>query len=117
LIQVCVAIDNQSNIVLLRLQVRGSEVILGDESHITVYEQGGISTLGGVHPKTVPNNADGTMDLKKMEAAIRYELDDHFPVTRLICLENTQARYVNLLHQVEFLFCGRRCLKFMSWQI
>ncbi|KAG0578887.1 hypothetical protein M758_4G061600 [Ceratodon purpureus] len=84
--------------VLVHCEVRGSEVILGDESHITAYEQGGISTLGGVHPRTVPNNADGTMDLKKLEAAIRYELDDHFPVTRLICLENTQAR------------CGGRCI-------
>lgn len=74
--------------------MRGSETILGDESHISVYEQGGMSTLGGVHPRTVPNNPDGTMDLSKLEAAIRYELDDHLPITRLICLENTQARYI-----------------------
>lgn len=84
--------------VLVHCEVRGSEVILGTESHISVYEQGGISTLGGVHPRTVPNNSDGTMDLSKLEAAIRYELDDHLPITRLICLENTQAR------------CGGRCL-------
>lgn len=84
--------------VLVHCEVRGSEVIIGEESHIMHYEQGGISTLGGVHPRTVPNNADGTFDLKKVEAAIRYELDDHFPITRLICLENTQAR------------CGGRCL-------
>jgi len=81
--------------VFRNLQVRGSEVILGTESHISVYEQGGISTLGGVHPRTVPNNSDGTMDLSKLEAAIRYELDDHLPITRLICLENTQARYAS----------------------
>lgn len=84
--------------VLVHCEVRGSEVILGTDSHISVYEQGGISTLGGVHPRTVPNNSDGTMDLSKLEAAIRYELDDHLPITRLICLENTQAR------------CGGRCL-------
>lgn len=86
--------------------MRGSEVILGDESHITVYEQGGISTLGGVHSRTVPNNADGTMDLKKLEAAIRYELDDHLPVTRLICLENTQARYMVGFTKTSISFCS-----------
>jgi threonine aldolase len=84
--------------VLVHCDTRGSEVIMGTESHISVYEQGGVSTLGGVHPRTVPNNSDGTMDLSKLEAAIRYELDDHFPITRLICLENTQAR------------CGGRCI-------
>lgn len=84
--------------VLVHCDTRGSEVIMGTESHISVYEQGGVSTLGGVHPRTVPNNSDGTMDLSKLEAAIRYELDDHYPITRLICLENTQAR------------CGGRCI-------
>ncbi|KAG0630160.1 hypothetical protein M758_1G158300 [Ceratodon purpureus] len=84
--------------VLVHCEVRGSETILGTESHISVYEQGGMATLGGVHPRTVPNNPDGTMDLSKLEAAIRYELDDHLPITRLICLENTQAR------------CGGRCI-------
>lgn len=72
-------------------QVRGSEVILGSDSHIHYYEQGGISQLGGVHPRTVPNKSDGTMDLRKIELAIRKE-DDHFPITRLICVENTHNR-------------------------
>ncbi|XP_073111289.1 low-specificity L-threonine aldolase 1-like [Elaeis guineensis] len=38
--------------VLVHCEVRGSEVILGDNSHIHVYENGGISTIGGVHPRT-----------------------------------------------------------------
>nr|CAB3487649.1 unnamed protein product [Digitaria exilis] len=66
-------------------------VILGDNSHIHVYENGGISTIGGVHPKTVRNNPDGTMDLDKIVAAIRHQ-DLHYPTTRLICLENTQGK-------------------------
>jgi len=32
---------------------RGDEVILGDQSHIFFYEQGGLSALGGIHPHTV----------------------------------------------------------------
>lgn len=47
--------------VLVHCDIRGSEVILGDNSHIHIYENGGIATLGGVHPRTVRNNEDGTM--------------------------------------------------------
>ena len=77
--------------VLAHCDVRGSEAILGDNSHIHVYENGGISTIGGVHPKTVPNNPDGTMDIDKIVAAIRHP-DLHYPTTRLICLENTHGK-------------------------
>jgi threonine aldolase len=31
---------------------RGDEVILGDLSHSFLYEAGGISALGGIHPRT-----------------------------------------------------------------
>jgi threonine aldolase len=53
-----------------------------------LYEQGGIAQIGGVHPRHLPNNSDGTIDPSDIEEAIR-EDDPHFPVTRLICLENT----------------------------
>lgn len=79
--------------VLVHCEIRGSEVILGDNCHIHVYENGGISTLGGVHPRTVKNNADGTMDIALIEAAIRHPADaPYYPTTRLICLENTHAK-------------------------
>lgn len=85
--------------VLVHCDIRGSEVILGDNSHIHIYENGGISTIGGVHPKTVKNNKDGTMDLDLIEAAIRDPKGELFyPTTRLICLENSHAN------------CGGRCL-------
>jgi hypothetical protein len=86
-------------------QVRGSEVILGADSHITVYEQGGISTLGGVHPRTIPNKLDGTMDLAMVEAAIRPLNDDHYPATRLICIENSQARCTAFPHSLKAWTC------------
>ncbi|CAN6901290.1 unnamed protein product [Brassica oleracea] len=78
--------------VMVHCEVRGSEVILGDNSHIHVYENGGISTIGGVHPKTVKNEEDGTMELGAIEAAIRDPKGSKFyPSTMLICLENTHA--------------------------
>ena len=67
---------------------RGEEVILGDKSHSFLYEGGGMSALGGIHPHTVVNQPDGTMRLEDIEAAIRGD-NVHFPRTRLICLENT----------------------------
>jgi threonine aldolase len=70
---------------------RGEEVILGDQSHTFIYEGGGISALGGVHPHTVSNQPDGTLRLEDIEAAIRPD-NVHFPRTRLICLENTHNR-------------------------
>ncbi|XP_066348734.1 probable low-specificity L-threonine aldolase 2 [Miscanthus floridulus] len=87
--------------VLVHCDVRGSEAILGDNSHIHVYENGGISTIGGVHPRTVPNNPDGTMDIDKIVAAIRHP-DLHYPTTRLICLENTHGNSGGKCLSVEY---------------
>ncbi len=70
---------------------RGEESILGDQSHVFFYEQGGSSALGGIHPHTVPNLPDGTLDLNAVEDAIRPD-NIHFPRTRLIILENTHNR-------------------------
>ena len=70
---------------------RGEEIILGDVSHTFLYEAGGISALGGIHPHTVRNQPDGTVRLEDIEAAIRAD-NVHFPRTRLICLENTHNR-------------------------
>lgn len=67
---------------------RGDEVLLGDRSHIFVHEVGGMAALGGVHPRTLRNNEDGTLPLPLIEQSIR-QTDIHYPPTRLICLENT----------------------------
>lgn len=70
---------------------RGEEVILGDLSHTFLYEAGGISAVGGIHPHTIANQYDGTMRLEDIEQAIRGS-NVHFPRSRLICLENTHNR-------------------------
>ncbi len=70
---------------------RGDEFIVGDQAHIFYYEQGGSAQVGGIHPRTVPNLTDGTLDLEGVRHAIRPD-DVHFPRTRLIALENTHNR-------------------------
>lgn len=67
---------------------RGSEMILGDKSHIFLYEQGGASSIAGVTPRIIKNNDDGTFDIDTLEASIRPK-NIHFPTTELICIENT----------------------------
>ena len=68
---------------------RGDEAIVGDKSHIYINEAGGMSALGGVHPRPVINQTDGTLALDDILASIQTE-DVHHTITRLICLENTQ---------------------------
>jgi threonine aldolase len=68
---------------------RGDEVILGNQSHIYLNEAGGMSALGGIQPCPIRNQPDGTLALDQVLASIRTE-DVHHPITRLICLENTQ---------------------------
>ncbi|MCF8052140.1 MAG: low-specificity L-threonine aldolase [Desulfobacterales bacterium] len=70
---------------------RGGEMILGDQAHIFYYEQGGSAAVGGIHPRTVPNRPDGTVDLDAVAAAVRAD-DVHFPRSRLLVLENTHNR-------------------------
>lgn len=80
---------------------RGDEVILGHLAHTFLYEAGGIAALGGVHPRTVPNQSDGTLALDDLRAAIRAD-DAHFPPTRLIALENTHNRCSGSALPVEY---------------
>lgn len=70
---------------------RGDEVILGDKAHTVIYEAGGISALGGIHSRQLPNQDDGTISMEDIQAAIRPN-DIHQPPTRLIGLENTHNR-------------------------
>lgn len=68
---------------------RGDEAIMGNLSHTFYYEGGGVASLGGIQPYILPNQLDGTLDLEEVRMAIRDD-DPHYPVSRLIVLENTQ---------------------------
>jgi threonine aldolase len=67
---------------------RGDEIILGSHAHTFFFEQGGSAAVGSIHPRTVPNHPDGKLAIEDIEAAIRGD-NVHFPISRLIVLENT----------------------------
>ena len=68
---------------------RGDEILLGDKSHIFYYEAGGVSAFGGIHSHQLKNKEDGTIEINEIKNNIRKDGDDHFPKTKLLCLENT----------------------------
>ncbi|XP_063338024.1 threonine aldolase 1 [Pelmatolapia mariae] len=76
--------------VMVHCRERGDEVIVGDLSHLHIYEQGGSAQLAGVHSTTVTTLPDGTFDLEQLESKIRHGYPDpHYPRSRLVCVENT----------------------------
>ncbi len=80
---------------------RGDEVILGDKAHSFLLEAGGISALGGIHSRQLPNQPDGTLALDDIRLAIRSD-DAHFPISRLVTLENTHNRCGGAALSVEY---------------
>ncbi len=69
---------------------RGDEYIAGQLAHCYRTEGGGAAVLGGIQPQPLDFQSDGTLDLAKVEHAIKPD-NIHFARTRLLCLENTQA--------------------------
>lgn len=70
---------------------RGDEFIVGDMSHIVWYEAAGPGAVGGITPRTVRNNVDGTLPLEAIEQLIR-QPGPGYPPTSLIAVENTHNR-------------------------
>jgi threonine aldolase len=70
---------------------RGDEAIMGHLAHTFLFEAGGSAAVGGIHPRTVPNQSDGRLLLEDVKAAIRSD-NEHYPRSRLVCLENTHNR-------------------------
>lgn len=79
----------QSNLLgILSHCQRGEEYIVGAPYHTYKYEAGGASVLGGIVAQTVPVEEDGSVDATQIKAVIKAD-DPHFPISRLIALENT----------------------------
>ncbi|MFJ4588597.1 low-specificity L-threonine aldolase [Pseudomonas moraviensis] len=83
---------------------RGDEYIVGQQAHTYKYEGGGAAVLGSIQPQPLEVQADGSLDLDQVAAAIKPD-DFHFARTRLLALENTMQGKVLPL---EYLARARR---------
>ncbi|KAM7447588.1 putative low-specificity L-threonine aldolase 1 [Porites harrisoni] len=82
---------------------RGDELFVGDIAHITIWEQGGVAQIAGVHPRQVHTNPDGTLDLLEIESKVRSREDAHQPISRLICVEQTHNGTGGRVLSLEYL--------------
>src|SRR5437763_10945883 len=83
---------------------RGEAVIVGNQSHIYHYEEGGASTLGGSPMVVVQTDQNGMLDPYEIQTNISDGSDEHSAPSALLCIENTHNRCggsVLSLEQVE----------------
>ncbi|MEM6714262.1 MAG: low-specificity L-threonine aldolase [Cyanobacteria bacterium P01_C01_bin.147] len=80
-----------TNQVALRAHTEpGDEIILEQQAHIYFYEAGGPAALSGVMCKLIDGQR-GIFTAADLQAALR-PWNEHYPRTKLVCLENTHNR-------------------------
>ena len=83
----------QSNLAALMAHCeRGDEYLVGQMAHTYRWEGGGAAVLGSIQPQPLEQEADGTIPLAKIAAAIKPfgpGLGTHFARSKLLALENT----------------------------
>lgn len=77
----------------------GDEVIIEATSHLYNFEGGAGAALSGIQFCCL-KGVRGILDASQIEEAIRPD-DHHYPVTRLICLENTHNRGGGSIYPIE----------------
>jgi threonine aldolase len=77
----------------------GDEVIIETSSHPYNFEGGAGAALSGIQFQCL-KGVRGILDASQIEEAIR-PADHHFPVTKLICLENTHNRGGGSIYPLE----------------
>lgn len=77
----------------------GEELLCESTAHVYVWEGGGIARLSGATARTIPGDR-GLLSLNALRDKIRPD-DDHYVVTRLVCLENTHNRGGGTVYPIE----------------
>lgn len=70
--------------------IPGDELLIDEAGHIGIYEGGAPAALSGVTVRPLPGK-NGILDLPQLEGKIAPD-NQHFCVTRLLCVENTTNR-------------------------
>jgi threonine aldolase len=76
--------------ILAHCHTRASEIIIGKESHLNLWEGGHVAGMGGIYARQLPEGEfTAELDPEHIKDAVRDDSDDHWPETKLLCLENT----------------------------
>ena len=104
-----VSSGTQANLVAMLSHCdRGDEVITGRGYHVQSNEAVGASVLGGIAMDALDVRPDGALSLSAVKQAIK-EDDLHYPVSRLVCLENTHdGRAIALEQMLEVSTLARK---------
>jgi threonine aldolase len=78
----------------------GDEVLLEPESHVFLYEQGGLGANSGCLAHLLPGER-GLITPAQVAAAVRDPADDHVARVRLLCVENTHNRHGGIIVPLE----------------
>ena len=70
---------------------RGDGIVLEEESHINMYEVGGIGQICGAYPFLIKGD-DGLMSPDDVEAIFTRSYNVHIVEPKLLCIENTHNR-------------------------
>ena len=70
---------------------KGDSIIIGQHSHINLWERGNISAIGNIYPKLVDNNNAGELDLNQIERVISENIDHdfHYVTIKAVALESS----------------------------
>ncbi len=105
-----------TNQIAIKLHTRpGDELICDQNSHIYLYEGGGIAANSGVQVQLVKGDR-GRISLNQVKALVKAD-DPHFPNTSLVCTENTSNKGGGSIYRIEDLkelsdFCRSQGLAF-----
>ncbi|MCZ6470055.1 MAG: low-specificity L-threonine aldolase [Gammaproteobacteria bacterium] len=84
-----VSSGTQGNLLaLLSHCARGDEFISGDVYHVYSHEAGGAAVLGGIASTALQTGPQLELSVDDVRAAIKPD-NNHFAISRLLCLENT----------------------------
>jgi threonine aldolase len=87
-----VASGTQGNLVANMTHLnRGDGIVLEEESHINMYEVGGIGQICGAYPILIKGE-DGLMSPSDVEAIFTRSYNVHWVEAKLLCIENTHNR-------------------------
>ena len=91
----------QSNLVAVLSHCgRGDEYLVGSKYHVFDSEAGGTAALGGVVPYAMEVDSLGGISTEQIRDGVKPD-DPHYPITRLLCVENTVSGSVQASEHID----------------